>query len=66
MELSDLQSDELLSFCGDFDSDDDIDAIFLKSVDPLDEASNLFGNDVDLSVTCCPFCCQPYSSAVDL
>ena len=28
MELSDLLSDELLSFCGDFDTDNDIDAIF--------------------------------------
>ena len=41
MELSNLLSGELLSFCGDFNTDNDIDAIFLKSVDPLDEVSNL-------------------------
>ena len=39
MELSNLLSGKLLSFCGDFDTDDDID---VKSVDPSDEASNLF------------------------
>ena len=38
--LTDLLSDELLSFCGYFNTDDDIDAIFLKSADSLDEAPN--------------------------
>ena len=38
MELSDLLSDELLSFCGDFDTDDDIDAIFAAVFDVLHQS----------------------------
>ena len=33
MELSDLLSDKLLSLRGDFDTDDDIDAIFATAFD---------------------------------
>ena len=36
--LSDLLSDELLSFCGDIDTDDDIDAIFAAAFDALDQS----------------------------
>ena len=37
MELSDLLSDELV-FCRDFDTDDDIDAIFAAAFDVLHQS----------------------------
>ena len=40
MGLSDLLSDELLSFCGDFDTDDDIDAIFAGVFDVLHQSGS--------------------------
>ena len=38
MELSDLLSNELLSFCRDFDTDDNIDAIFAAAFDVLHQS----------------------------
>ena len=38
MELSDLLSDQLVSFCGDLDTDDDIDAIFAAAFDILQQS----------------------------
>ena len=38
MELSDLLSDKLLSFCWDFDTDDDIDAVIAAALDVLHQS----------------------------